>query len=191
MKTFTCGKCDKPYASSQSLWNHKQRCKGRLSTTILKAPVNSTDTNARNGIKQQKRASNLIEGFRSSENEDNDNDVNHDNDCESEDNDNDAKKVEGDQVSIHDRQEIQRIITEIKKDSYYYIVTELDRKVEEWIENVKSEKLGQIEELLRSLESSKIPRSRLTELKIVLDNISGKQADLRNPWESRWNRWNR
>ena len=28
MKTYTCGKCDKPYASSQSLWNHKQRCKG-------------------------------------------------------------------------------------------------------------------------------------------------------------------
>ena len=28
MKTYTCGKCDKPYASSQSLWNHKQRCNG-------------------------------------------------------------------------------------------------------------------------------------------------------------------
>ena len=32
MRSFTCVKCYKPYASSQSLWNHKQRCKGRLST---------------------------------------------------------------------------------------------------------------------------------------------------------------
>ena len=26
-KNFKCSKCVKPYASSQSLWNHKQRCK--------------------------------------------------------------------------------------------------------------------------------------------------------------------
>ena len=27
MKSFTCTKCGGRYASSQSLWNHKQRCK--------------------------------------------------------------------------------------------------------------------------------------------------------------------
>ena len=27
MKKFTCDQCSSSYASSQSLWNHKQRCK--------------------------------------------------------------------------------------------------------------------------------------------------------------------
>ena len=32
MKEHHCGKCNKIYASPQSLWNHKQRCKGNVST---------------------------------------------------------------------------------------------------------------------------------------------------------------
>ncbi len=28
MKSTTCTRCNRTYASSQSLWNHKKRCKG-------------------------------------------------------------------------------------------------------------------------------------------------------------------
>ena len=30
MKSATCTRCNRTYASSQSLWNHKQRCKGSI-----------------------------------------------------------------------------------------------------------------------------------------------------------------
>ena len=33
MKEHHCVKCNKIYASPQSLWNHKQRCKGNVSTS--------------------------------------------------------------------------------------------------------------------------------------------------------------
>ena len=156
MKRRLCDRCDKTYASSQSLWNHKQRCK------FLKHSDVTPKRRGNSGVKSPDRTVGQLVNSEIEDTPTEDKPV-----VQSV----DLKQFE--QLVKSDKEELTNLLEEFTVEED---ISDLEEKLHNFYNDFEDKStLPEVYHQLNILDTSGIPKYKLVKFKLLVDNINKKR----------------